>query len=57
MLGLFTASFAAELLAPFGMLADRFGHHRSERPGFGAVAVVLTGPRRSVLSADAWLGA
>jgi MFS family permease len=47
-LGLFTASFfAAELLfSPlFGTLADRFGYHRIMElgPGFGAVAVVLTG--------------
>jgi MFS family permease len=43
----FTATFfAAELIlsTPFGLLSDRFGHHRLMQIGpiFGAVAVVLT---------------
>jgi len=61
-LGLFTASFfAAELvLSPvFGTLADRFGYHRIMElgPGFGAVAVVLTGITTSLvlLGATRWL--
>jgi MFS family permease len=61
-LGLFTASFfAAELvLSPiFGMLADRFGYHRIMElgPGFGAVAVILTGLTTSLvlLGATRWL--
>lgn len=61
-LGLFTASFfAAELLfSPlFGALADRFGYHRIMElgPGFGAVAVVLTGITTSLvlLGATRWL--
>jgi MFS family permease len=46
-LAIFTATFfAAELVlsAPFGLLSDRFGHHRIMQVGpiFGAVAVVLT---------------
>jgi MFS family permease len=45
--GLFAATFyGAELIlsTPFGMLSDRFGHHRVMQigPAFGAVAVVLT---------------
>jgi len=61
-LGLFTASFfAAELLfSPlFGTLADHFGYHRIMElgPGFGAVAVVLTGLTTSLvlLGATRWL--
>ncbi len=46
-LAVFTATFfAAELVlsAPFGLLSDRWGHHRVMQIGplFGAVAVVLT---------------
>ncbi len=46
-LGLLTATFfAAELVlsTPFGMLSDRWGHHRVMQigPVFGAVAVVVT---------------
>ncbi|HVL53425.1 MAG TPA: MFS transporter, partial [Vitreimonas sp.] len=46
-LAAFTAAFfAAELLlsAPFGLLSDRWGHHRVMQigPVFGAVAVVIT---------------
>ncbi len=45
--GLFAATFyGAELIlsTPFGMLSDRFGHHRVMQIGpiFGAVAVVMT---------------
>jgi MFS family permease len=61
-LGLFTASFfAAELLLSplFGTLADRFGYHRIMElgPGFGAVAVILTGLTTSLvlLGATRWL--
>jgi MFS family permease len=61
-LGLFTASFfAAELLfSPlFGALADRFGYHRIMElgPGFGAVAVILTGLTTSLvlLGGTRWL--
>jgi MFS family permease len=46
-LAVFTATFfAAELIlsAPFGLLSDRWGHHRVMQigPVFGAVAVVMT---------------
>jgi MFS family permease len=53
-LALFTAAFfAAELVlsTPFGLLSDRFGHHRIMQVGpiFGAVAVVITWASQDIL--------
>ena len=61
-LGLLTATFfAAELIlsTPFGMLSDRWGHHRVMQigPAFGAVAVVVTWLSTDifVIGATRWL--
>ena len=60
--GLFSATFfAAELVlsTPFGMLSDRFGHHRIMQLGpiFGLVAVVMTWASTDllVLGGTRWL--
>ena len=61
-LGLLTATFfAAELVlsTPFGMLSDRWGHHRVMQvgPAFGAVAVIVTWLSTDlfVIGATRWL--
>lgn len=60
--GLFSATFfAAELVlsTPFGLVSDRFGHHRIMQvgPAFGLVAVVLTwaSTHLLVLAGTRWL--
>lgn len=61
-LGLLTATFfAAELVlsTPFGMLSDRWGHHRVMQigPAFGAIAVIVTWLSTDILviGATRWL--